>query len=347
MTNRSAVKRHRSKAAKKPPPNFDQALAHKCERLIGARVASMQYPGGKSRQTVKLLLRKGNKVYISQRSSKYRADIERLILTTMAKSDAPAPKLLGSDGKKTLIQEDIPGQRLTQAIHKQDSATIHRHLDNALSSLTAIHQAGSEHGLDEQLNVLGDSEEWVYSLIDRPRILGDFFDIPAPELDIAVLADKIKIRSPRFVKWDARPGNAIATEAEKIYWIDWEHSGCRNRLDDMVWLLADEYLPDRPEIEAELIEKYLPEFADDLSPEKAREYFYTLGVFHLCVRLGLIFKNKEDGSWWNYERCLAGDKVGVTRRNARRLCMRGKRWAEKTKQTQPLAQWYDEVKSNL
>jgi aminoglycoside phosphotransferase (APT) family kinase protein len=347
MTTQSETKRATSKAAKPRQPEFDRELANKCEQLIGWRVASMQFPGGQSRDTIKLILKKSAPVYASRRSRKNKADTERLILQTISRAGGKVPKLLGSDGDKLLIQEDIPGVRLTQAIHNRSSKTISRYLDNALAGLAAIQQMGSEQGLDEKLSPLGDSPDWLAGLLDRPRVLGKFFDIPTPRLAQEPLKALLAMRNPRFVKWDSRPGNAIARDDGEVFWIDWEHSGTRNRLDDMVWLLADEFIPDRPDIEAGLLEKYLPVFADDFTIDQARQYFYVLGVFHLVVRLGLILKYKKDGSWWSYTKCLAGDKAGVTLRNVNRIFDRGVRWAEQNPETAELAPWFSKLRINL
>lgn len=339
--------KEKKKARKAKKPKIDHELAAKCEKLIGSRIASMEYPGGDSRESVKLILKRGKPVYVSSRSRKSRADIERSVLETASKAGANVPKLLGSDGQKLLIQEEIPGVRLTQAIHKRGDKTVFRYLDNALSSLAKIQVAGSESGLDEELPRLGEEKEWLVGLLDRPSVLGHFFEIEAPEPELAKLESILAFRQPRFVKWDARPGNAIAREDEEVFWIDWEHSGTRNRMDDVVWLLADEFIPDMPEMEAKILDKYLPIFADDLSLEQARKYFFAYGVFHLTVRLGLIFKYKEDGEWWSYEKCLAKDKVGVTLKNATRICKRGERWAAVNPETQVLSQWFKDVRASL
>lgn len=347
METHTASKRSEKKSSKRRKQQFDNELAVKCGRLIGARVASMQYPGGSSRESIRLLLKKGAPVYVSNRSKKHRADIERLVLSTISKAGGNVPKLLGSDGQKILIQEEIPGVRLSQAIHKRSDNAILKYLDNALDSLAKIQKAGSEQDLDNKMTRLGDTREWLVGLLDRPAVLGRFFKIPAPRPKLEALESLLAFRKPRFVKWDSRPGNAIARDDGEVYWIDWEHSGARNRLDDMVWMLADEFIPDRPDIEATLLDKYLPVFADDLSIDRARQYFYALGVFHLTVRMGLIFKYKEDGSWWSYEKCLARDKVGVTLRNAIRVCNRGARWAAKNPETAVLSQWFKDIRVKI
>jgi len=347
MPTQSSSKRSEKKPSKKEKSDFDHELASKCEKLIGWRVASMEYPGGSSRDSVKLILKKSAPVYASTRSRKNKADVERLILKGLSRAGENVPKLLGSDGRKLLIQEDIPGVRLSQAVHKRSDKTILRYLDNALDSLARIQRAGSDQGFDEQLSKLGDSPQWLTGLFNRPAVLGRFFKVPTPELELKSLEKLLAVRKPRFIKWDSRPGNAIARSDGEVFWIDWEHSGARNRLDDMVWLLADEFVPDRPDVEAKLLEKYLPVFADDLSLDHARQYFFTMGVFHLVVRMGLILKYKKDGSWWSYEKCLAGDKAGVTLRNALRICGRGERWAAQTQETDDLAQWFKDIGSKL
>jgi hypothetical protein len=347
MTTQSSSKRSKKKSNKKSKSNYDHELATKCEKLIGWRVASMEYPGGSSRDSIKLILKKGAPIYASTRSRKSKADNECLVLKVLSKVGENVPKLIASDGHKLLIQENIPGVRLSQAIHRRSDKTILRYLDNALGSLARIQRAGSDQGFDEKLSKLGDSREWLTGLFERPSVLGRFFEVPTPELDLKSLESLLAIRKPRFIKWDSRPGNAIAKSDGEVFWIDWEHSGARNRLDDMVWLLADEFVPDRPEVETELLDKYFPVYADDLSLDQTKQYFYALGVFHLVVRMGLILKYKKDGSWWSYEKCLAGDKAGVTLKNALRICARGERWAAQTPETAGLARWFKDIGSKL
>lgn len=347
MATQSSSKRSEKKSSKKKKTDYDYELAARCEKLIGWRVASMEYPGGSSRDSIKLNLKKGASLYVSTRSRKNKADNERLVLNVLSKAGENVPKLIASDGRKLLIQEDIPGVRLTQAIHKRSDKTIFRYLDNALSSLARIQRVGSDQGFDEKFPKLGDSREWLTGLFERPSVLGRFFEVPAPELELKPLESLLAIRKPRFIKWDSRPGNAIARSDGEVYWIDWEHSGARNRLDDMVWLLADEFVPDRPEVETELLDKYLPVYADDLSLDQTKQYFFALGVFHLVVRMGLILKYKKDGSWWSYEKCLAGDKAGVTLKNALRICARGERWAAQSRETAGLARWFKDIRSKL
>ncbi len=347
MRTSTAKKVSQNNSGNKSKAAFDQELATKCGKLIGARVTAMQYPGGSSRDSVRLVLKRGAPVFASERSRKAKADNERLILKTVSSKGGYVPKLLGTDGQRLLIQEAIPGIRLSEAMHKQSRTVIYNHLDNALVSLADIHSIGSENSLDEKLRKLGSTQEWLTGLLGRPAVLGEFFNIPAPALESKPLIELLAIRRPRFVKWDSRPGNAIVKNDKQVFWIDWEHSGTRNRLDDMVWLLGDEFIPHRPDVEKKLLEKHLPVFADDLSVDEARQYFFTLGVFHLVIRMGLIYKYKKDGRWWSYDKCLAGDKAGVTLKNMLRICKRGRRWAEQTQHAQDLSAWFKEIESRL
>ena len=347
MTVKALAGKRQKTQKKKENSKLDHELAAKCEKLIGRRVISMQYPGGSSRDSVRLILKNAAPVFASTRSRRPKADIERLVLKTVYPHGVRVPKLLGTDGKNLLIQQEIPGLRLSQAIHKQDSELILRYLDNALNSLSQIQQAGSQNGLDEKLPALGHTPQWLEELFDRPNIIGRFLNIDAPVADLNQLQELLVLRKPRFVKWDSRPGNAIVKKDETVFWIDWEHSGTRNRLDDMVWLLADEFIPHRPRVEKQLLNKYLPVFADDLSTDEARQYFYCLGTFHLVIRMGLILKYKKDGDWWSYNKCLEGDKAGVTLKNMYRICKRGKRWALKNNATHCLAPWFEKVQISL
>jgi hypothetical protein len=151
---------------------------------------------------------------------------------------------------------------------------------------------------------------------------------------------------PHFIKWDARPGNALVGENNQVYWIDWEHAGKRNRLDDMAWILGDEYVPDWPELEDRLLAQYVPEFAGPMNDADAFEYLMAYGSFHMVVRLGLILKYM-DGEWWNLEHCLAEDKVGVTLECAQRLCQRGGRWSARNPLTAPLSDWFRQIEPSI
>jgi hypothetical protein len=215
-----------------------------------------------------------------------------------------------------------------------------------LSTLAAIHQAATQEGLEEHVDVLGSEDSWINGLLERPAVLGNYLKQPAPRLDIDALIKRLRVVEPHFIKWDARPGNALVGENNQVYWIDWEHAGKRNRLDDMAWILGDEYVPDWPELEDRLLAQYVPEFAGPMNDADAFEYLMAYGSFHMVVRLGLILKYM-DGEWWNLEHCLAEDKVGVTLECAQRLCQRGGRWSARNPLTAPLSDWFRQIEPSI
>ena len=181
---------------------------------------------------------------------------------------------------------------------------------------------------------------------EREKANYDFF-LDLPEIDRTALLQQIRVRKPRLIKWDARSGNAILRDDGAVAWFDWEHCGRRNRLDDLIWLLGDEFTPDLPEVEEQLLQLHLPAFADDLGTDEARSYIATFGSFHTCVRLELILENKDGDDWWEWDYCLARDKVGVTLEAAHRLCARGARWASWSPLTEPLVPWFGRVAERL
>lgn len=300
----------------------------------------MQYPGGRKRRSFRLLLENGSTAIVSIRPKRFRARTECEVLRELSAKGAPVPRLLASDGGNLLIQEEIRGDRLAQALSSDDESGVEATLDAALTSLAQAHRTGSECGFDTRLAALGESFDWLVGLLDRPAVMGNILDVPAPMPNLTQLENLLALRTPRFIKWDARPGNAVINPDGTVFWFDWEHSGARNRLDDMAWLLADEYVPDYPAVEERLIEKHVGQFADDLSTDEAKLYLSAYGVFHMSVRLGLICKYKMRGDWWNQEYCMDQDKIGVTWECMRRVCRRGARWAERNPYTESLARWF-------
>ncbi len=339
----------KNQSASKPKSKSRPAgrTIRKCESLLGTKVVSKEFPGGRSRDSFRLILEQGGTVIGTKRPNQFKAAREINILKTLAPKGAAVPRLLATDNHRLLIQEEIKGLRLSEAISHREKAQVGRLLDSALSGLSKIHKLGSEAGFDKAIQKHGTSLDWIVSFLDRPAIIGRYYKISAPRPKLAKLEALLSVRTPRFIKWDARPGNAMVNADQAVFWIDWEHCCARNRIDDMGWLLADEFVPDHPEIEAQLLERHLPEFADHLSVDQATEYFYAYGVFHSSARLGLILKYKERGEWWDYDYCLKRDKIGITLDNALRTCCRAARWAEQTPLTTRLGPWFESMAEHI
>ncbi len=320
---------------------FGDAAVDACQRLLGVRVTRTDHPGGKSRKSIRAHL-EDRTVIVTRRRNARRAELEAEVLRELRARGAAVPRVIAFDGA-WLIQEDLRGPRLSQLVAKSGPAECEKWLDAALASLAGIHRAGREARLHRRVAVIGAKPDWLPKLLATPERLGGHFGLPAPALPREALAERLRNGTPRFIKWDARPGNAIVLETGAVAWFDWEHCGCRNALDDVAWLLGDEYVPDRPDAENRLLERHLPALAGDGDPRDAREYLAAFGVFHMCMRLGLIVSHKGRGPWWDWRYCLSGDKVGVTAETARATCLRGARWAAESPLTEALAPWFGEL----
>jgi hypothetical protein len=324
---------------------FATSAARVCRELLGIRAEAVEFPGGASRQAVRLRFANGS-VIVTRRGSEARAALEANALLALHRHGAPVPRILALDGRWT-IQEDLAGPRLPLALGAADAAGVEAILDAALRSLIRLHEAGLEAGLQRRIAPIGDQAPWLERLIDTPRRIGLYLRTPTPPLAVDELVEDLRVGSARFVKWDARPGNALLLDGDRVAWFDWEHCACRNRLDDVAWLLGDEYAVDLPDVEQRLLARHLAAIDPERAPEKAGAYLAAFGTFHMSVRLSLILRRKGDGPWWNWETCLAGDKVGVDRDAAVRLCRRAARWSVGHPRTAPLAPWFLKVGDRL
>lgn len=325
----------------------DKAMVRACERMLDGRVREVSYPGGRSRDAVVLLLEDGREVVATKRGHRHRAVVESRVLGTLARQGTPAPRLLGYDDDRLLLQEKLQGPRLAQAMHTASPDEVSRLLDAALAALSASQRAGSAESLEDEMPPLGGDRDWIDDFLRRPLVIGGYLQARPRRPRIDELRTLLRIRRPRFIKWDARPGNAIATTERGVAWFDWEHCGVRNRIDDAVWLLADEFTPDDADVEERLLDAHIEAFADGQSTDAAREYFYAYGVFHSVVRLGLILSYKKDEPWWDTDYCLAHDKAGVSLDCVLRLAARARRWAGRSSTARPLADWFDAIGDRL
>jgi len=322
------------------------ALKRATESLLKTSVRTMEFPGGKSRESYRLVLEDGSTVIATRRDTIDRARCEVKTLQALNRHDVAVPRLLASNYSHILIQEDFGGIRLSEALRDADMQRGERLLDNALDALALIHHAATAEQLEAHVETLGSEDSWIQGLLERPAVLGKYLKQPAPELNVAALTNSLRIVEPHFIKWDARPGNALVRDQDEVVWIDWEHAGKRNRLDDVAWVLGDEYIPDWPELEDRLLARYVPRFAGSMSESKAFDYLMAYGSFHMVVRLGLILKYM-DGAWWDLDHCLAEDKVGVTLECAQRLCRRGARWSARNALTEPLSDWFRQIEPDI
>jgi hypothetical protein len=285
-------------------------------------------------------------VIVSRRDDQRRAELEAGVLSELGGHGAPSPRVLAFDGE-WLIQEDLGGRRLAQALVAGTPKEAEQWLDKALDSLARIHASGRSLGLPGRVARIGGRPGWLLNLARAPEWLGARTGRPAPTLPMDALADALSTDHATFIKWDARPGNAIALADGEVAWFDWEHCGCREPLDDMAWLLGDEYTPDIPDMEDRLIARHLETIAAPGSKDAPLEYLMAFGALHMCIRLNLILTNKGDAPWREVETCLEHDKVGVALDCAHALCRRAARWASRAELTAPLAPWLASLPERL
>ncbi len=339
VANVSMVRRESLSDDEKVRRSRTRALKTACRDLLQAEVREIEYPGGRTRESYLIHLTDGRRIIGTQRDSDSLAVNECMILRALADGGAPVPRLLGADGKRILLQEALTGQRLSIALQTDDAEVRFCLLDNALDGLRRAQLAACAGGIEDRLTPLGTQSKWIRAFVERPAILGEYLKIKVPRLNDKGLVRLLKPQRTSFVKWDARPGNAMVSEAGVVAWFDWEHAGLRNPLDDVAWLLADEYVKDDVDVEERLLARHLCTFGQGIDPAVAREYLMVYGTFHTAVRLGLILRYRGD-DWMDLERCLTRDKVGCTLACAETLCTRAARWSMASPLTAPLSDWY-------
>ena len=329
-------------SASHAPPDLAEAAVEACRRLLGveARPAPASGPIPKQykrRQLNSIRLAVGTTTLFATRRRHARyAKHEAAALTTLSRLGAPVPKLLAGAGE-WLIQQDVGRIRLTQKLQGASQSEGIALLDSAIDALWRCQDAGAKAALGAGLKNLGG----YGPLLETPAKLGKILKAPPPILAAERILPLIRAPERVFIKWDARPANAIVAENGAIFWIDWEEWGVRCRLDDLVWLVCDEWVPFWPEAEDALIARQIRSRAAPFPPETcgAATYVAAFGTLHLLLRLNVILKTKGAAGWWNEEDCHAHELLGVTRNCALRLLSRAAHWASQVPEFERLAAW--------
>ena len=320
------------------------AAAEACRRLLNAPDARAEKPAVipyKRRRASSVRVTVGDRTVIATRRRKAAmARKEAGVLRSLGEEQAPVPAVLAFDGE-WLIQEDLGTRRLSRILRDADAVEGEAWLDRALRALAACQEAGRRTGLERKV-------PWVVNRrlrLGAPGRLGETLGVPAPPLprQLAELYDAAPRR--HFVKWDARPGNAMVRADGTIAWIDWEHCCRSERLADLVWLLCDEWVPDDPAAEQRLLEEHRHAFVG--GGARQTDYLALFGTLHMIVRLDVILKLKGNGPWWNADVCLEHDLLGVTADETAALARRAARWAARAAVTEPLAPWLRELAPRL
>ena len=332
----------RDRDADGPRRVFRAHITHLCELALGHEVEAFAFPGGSRRDSCRLTLADGRSVVATVRDEPARADLERRVLDALAPHGPPCPAVIAAN-RRTLIQEDRGSERLSVALHRADPVGATALLRNAADALIAVQRAGHAAGLQENVPLLGFATHWLEALIDRPIALGSLLGLKPPRPEIDDMLDLLAVLDPTFIKWDARPANAVVSNDGRVSWIDFEHCGARNPLDDLVWLLADEYTPLDPARDEAMVEEYLPRFGSSLPPALAPHYFWTMATLHGTHRLNLIIDSQqdEDGRGWRDPKlCVDRDSVGVSLHHALRQCDRLVHHSAQSSLTECLSPFY-------
>ena len=318
------------------------------KKMTGRKVDQITFPGGKTRKSFRLTFDDESSVIATRRRSDERREHEIDVMRTLAAHGGPVPRVLAVRGD-LMLQEDLGETRLSEHLHtvSGNPDAIADALDQAVDAMARVHEAAAASGLAERAQVIGADPDWIEGFVRCPAEIDAALGMQLPTYDVEALQTLLRVREPTFVKWDSRPGNALLRDGQ-AYWFDWEHSGARNAVDDLIWLLCDEFVTFKPEMQKEILNRHLPRFAGAFETvDEAFDYFSAMAVFHTVVRLSLIVRYKADGSWWSMSRCLEGDKVGVTLRCARRQVWRGAFWADHLSHTRPLVGWFRDLESHF
>ena len=328
---------------------FRAHLTALCESWLGSEPLSFAFPGGTRRDSCRMTLADGRSVIATVRDEPDRADLETRVLERLAVHDAPAPRVLAAN-RRVLVQEDRGETRLSVALHEADHGEATRLLETALTSLVELQRAGAAAELSERVPMLGIANWWIEALIDRPVALGSLLEIEPPVPEIEHLRDLLAVFEPRFVKWDARPANAVVDESGAVAWIDFEHCGARNPLDDLAWLLADEYVPLDHSRDERLVAEFAPRFSGSLPGPFLAHYAWAMLVLHGTHRLNLMLDShggKGGRGWRDAERCVRRDSVGAAQEFALRQCDRLAHHAGQSSLVSALVPFYGECRERI
>ncbi|MGJ8560296.1 MAG: hypothetical protein ACSHX3_08680 [Litorimonas sp.] len=326
-------------------PERIEEIEQVTDRIFGARPTRVAIPGGKSRP-VYIIEIEGRPYVVAKRSNKYDAKVEAAVLKGLTTSDL-VPGFIGKHGR-WIAQEFIPGKRLPVLIDEAKNEVERKTLaELGIKSLLAIQHAADAARLRRSVPRLGVVKGWVEGRIHKVDEISEALAINPPSLNRTAIAQIYDVSQTDFVKWDARPGNALV-DGPNVRWFDWEDCGRRNRIDDLVCFMADEWTNLDADTEDALIKDYLPSFSRALGAEWSERYFYVAGCLQILYRLSLATNYyHRDGEWWDRKYCLDGDKVGVTAQEVGRLTRRLERWSQRVEIMLPFCSWAQQVRSEL
>ena len=320
-----------------PKDGFVDAVEAASERLLGRRPDRIFAPGGSFRESVRLAFGEES-VILTRRKDAARGRLEAECLRRLGERGAPVPRLIGYDGG-WLAQEHVAGPRLSIAYAECEPEERRILADMAVASLFEMSDAAAAAGLAGIAPQLGAGREWVARVVARPARLARRLGVTLPSWDAERCLARLAVPCAGFVKWDARPANAICGPDGRIVWIDWEHAGCRLGVEDFAWLSADEYSTAEVGDVAAAVRRGL-EARDPGTAEDRLDYLAVFATMHAAVRLELILDRLDKAGWQDPAEVLLRDSVGASRPNAALLVRNAADWAAGSALTAPLAGWF-------
>lgn len=323
---------------------FTKSAILVCAHVLGKPIASVDFPGGKGRQSLRVLLKDGQSVIASFRSGSHQAEAEYRILTTLNALRANVPYCLGRY-KRWILQQDIGGERLSTTLYEKSPELW---LPATLESLLTLQQQANQSKLVDELSPVCKKPSWFESLVLGPQELSELVKITPPVLDQSAITAALNASETGVIKWDSRPGNAMVDEKGQIIWFDWEHAGIRCPVDDLVSIFGAEYLAIDQALEQRLLDSYLPRFVARMSLEAAQQYFYLSAIFYIVKRLYLVVDSyKAKPTWHDAEKFLQNDSIGPCLSFVDSLCERGERWSAQVPLVQTMGPWFTVMKKTI
>ncbi len=278
-------------------------------------------------------------IAVSRRRSSARARLEALVLRHLGPLGL-TPALVARSGN-VIVQEFIEGDRLPVAMARLPAGGRQALMRRAADALIDAQIAAADAGLSELVPMIGARPGWDADLAMATTRLGQTLALDVPHHEFGSALSLAQGTTRQFVKWDARPGNAIVTPNGSVCWIDWEHAGARRPVDDLVWFFADEWAPDAAQALGHALERLAESSRTD--PAALRRQFIAMAVAHSCMRLLLILNRKAGGSWWNHAECLKYDRIGVTPAHVHHLARRAAGWSAEEESLGSLSGFFEEI----
>lgn len=310
-------------------------------KIFGRSPERVAFPGGTSRSA--FIADMGQAPYVfARREDRDDAQLEGIVLRTLGPSGY-VPKLKAVV-ENWVVQEFVAGERLPVVLDETSiMADRERLVADSLESLVHIQEQAHSANLHHRIPRVGTADNWLWNRTGAAKRISASIGIAAPDMDRESLVDHMDVKRDEFVKWDARPGNAMVTE-DRVLWFDWEDCGRSKALDDLGFVICDEWMDVDVETEERLLKTYFPFFNRSLSQQQGEHYLRLFGVTHMLLRIRMaqkLYSRKDE--WWDRDYCLQGDKIGVTATEMARQVNRIRRWADGVEEFGTLIPWLDEV----